>query len=69
MTDLPQRLRAASPEGMLSGHVNDLPALREAADEIERLRGALEIISQGIPGPTIFATEVLRGTKIEGFQE
>ena len=41
MTDLPQRLRAASPEGMLSGHVNDLPALREAADEIERLRAAL----------------------------
>jgi hypothetical protein len=38
MTDIVERLRAAAPEGMLSSQVNDLAALREAADIIERLR-------------------------------
>ena len=41
MTDIVERLRAEAPEGILASHVNDIPALREAADEIERLRAAL----------------------------
>jgi len=41
MTDVVDRLRAAAPGTMLSMQVNDLAALREAADEIERLRAAL----------------------------
>lgn len=41
---LVDRLRAAAPGTMLSMQVNDLAALREAADEIERLRAALESV-------------------------
>jgi hypothetical protein len=41
-SDLVQRLRDATPTGLLAAHVNDLSALREAADEIERLRAQLE---------------------------
>lgn len=35
--------------------------LTEAADEIDLLREALKVIAAGIPGPCLFATEVLQG--------
>ena len=40
MSDLIERLLDAAPDGLLSAHVNDLDAIREAADTILGIRSA-----------------------------
>lgn len=47
MADIVERLRAQAPDGILASYVTDIPALREAADEIGRLRQFLATLLDG----------------------
>ena len=51
--DIVQRLRLAAPDGLTSAHVSDLAVLREAADEIERLRDLVRCIVETEPDAPI----------------
>jgi len=58
MTDIVDRLRAATPGTMLSMQVNDLAALREAAAEIERLLAAIKRIDSINDNPAIYNQDI-----------
>ncbi|HXA85781.1 MAG TPA: hypothetical protein VNZ47_11935 [Candidatus Dormibacteraeota bacterium] len=64
MKDIVERLKAEAAKAVACEHES---FLIEAAVEIERLHAALELIAidpGGIPGPRVFARDVLAGNII-----